>query len=417
MMKLNNVFLKLNLPNVLLLTFIVSLIIMIIVGCEQNPKTQNDGKTNESNITEISQMHDDAPANLENEPAELFAYEYDYENEGIRITSYSGTKIRVKIPDTIESIPVVSIGIKCFTVGEVVEIYCPETLRVFEWGGMKSEKFTEINKITIPYGVTKIAAETFKDCGSLKEVKIPSTVREIGMNAFRNCGSLKNVTLPDSVTKINDKAFIWCRALETIMIPYSITEIGSYALVGCSSLMNISVDDGNTVYADIDGVLSDKSKTTLIQFPGGREGAYSIPNGVTKIGTEAFAYCNMLTNVTVPNSVTKINDRAFIDCSSLTGINVDQGNAVYSDIDGVLFTKDETILMQFPQGNEMDTYEIPSTVREIGANAFRNCGSLTDVTLPDSVTKINDNAFVGCSSLSGGTKKRILQINPNASFK
>ena len=47
------------------------------------------------------------------------------------------------------------------------------------------------------------------------------------------------------------------------------------------------MDALNSVYSSVDGVLFDKSQTTLIQCPGGKAGSYTIPNSVTSIGDDA----------------------------------------------------------------------------------------------------------------------------------
>ena len=78
----------------------------------------------------------------------------------------------------------------------------------------------------------------------------------------------------------------------------------------------------NSNYCSVDGVLFNKDKTTLIQYPGGKQGAYTIPNSVTSIGYEAFAGCSV-TSVTIPNSVTSIEEYAFEGCTGLTSVTIE----------------------------------------------------------------------------------------------
>ena len=66
----------------------------------------------------------------------------------------------------------------------------------------------------------------------------------------------------------------------------------------------------------------DRSQTTLIQYPAGKAGTYTIPNSVTSIGDAAFSGCTSLTSVTIPDSVTSIGDVAFYHCHSLTNITI-----------------------------------------------------------------------------------------------
>ena len=129
----------------------------------------------------------------------------------------------------------------------------------------------------------------------------------------------------------------------------------------------------------------------------------TIPNSVTSIGGCAFQGCNGLLSVTIPNSITSIGSGAFAICVGLTSINVANDNPNYCSIDGVLFNKAQTILIQYPAGKTNETYTIPNSVTSIGESAFCVCWSLTSVTIPNSVTSIGMMAFDGCSSLTSVT--------------
>ncbi len=108
-----------------------------------------------------------------------------------------------------------------------------------------------------------------------------------------------------------------------------------------------------------------KSLTILVQYPGGKAGSYTIPNGVTSIGDWAFLGCAGLTSVTIGNSVTSMGSQTFYDCTGLTSVTI---------------------------GNSVTT---------IGFGAFSFCTSLTSVTIPNSVSSIKGSAFSGCTGLTG----------------
>ena len=186
-------------------------------------------------------------------------------------------------------------------------------------------------------------------------------------------GSAADLTIPFeidgyTVTEIGFSAFYWCTSLISVTIPDSVTSIDGYAFYNCTSLTSVT-----------------------------------IPNSVTSIDYRSFSSCTSLTSINIPGSVTSIDNGAFDDCDSLTSINVEESNMNYSSIDGVLFNKDKTELIMYPQGNTNTSYIIPNSVTSISWSAFENCTLFTSVTIPDSVASIGGYAFWNCTSLTSIT--------------
>ena len=156
-------------------------------------------------------------------------------------------------------------------------------------------------------------------------------------------------------------------------------------------------------------VTSEDKHTAEVDKNSNASGNVSIPseavNGsstytVNSIRSSAFANCRDLTSVTIPNSVTSIGGNAFSGCSSLTEISVEAGNPNYSSVDGVLFNKDKTLLIQCPCGKNGE-YVIPNSVTSIWYAAFQSCRGLTSITIPNSVTSFDGGvAFYDCISLT-----------------
>ena len=213
--------------------------------------------------------------------------------------------------------------------------------------------------------VTSIGNNAFWYCSSLTSIEIPDSVTSIGSSAFFGCSSLTSVEIPDSVTSIGSSAFRDCSSLTSVVIPDSVTSIGSSAFHNCSSLTSIEIGDS-----------------------------------VTSIGNYAFIGCSSLTSIEILDSVTSIGEGAFVYCSSLTSIMVSENNANYYSLNGNLYSKDKTILIQYTIGKTDKHFTIPDSVTSIGDDAFSGCESLTSIEIPDSVTSIGEGAFVYCSSLT-----------------
>jgi len=195
----------------------------------------------------------------------------------------------------------------------------------------------------------------------LASVIIPNSVTDIGSYAFEYCYDLASVTTLSAVTNIGDFAFAYCIALSNVITLGSVTSIGSQAFNGCASLPAIIVDAGNSVYSSVDGVLFNKSQTTLIQYPGGKTGSYTIPNSVTIIWHYAFENCTRLTNITIPNSVIYIGYYAFSFCSSLQGVFFN-GNP--PDFGGSVFdSADNAVVYYLPGATGWETSGGPPPTR------------------------------------------------------
>jgi hypothetical protein len=203
------------------------------------------------------------------------------------------------------------------------------------------------------------------------------------------------------VTSIGEFAFA-STDLTSVTIPDNVTNIGYDALCYCTKLTDITVNALNSDYSSTDGVLFNKNQTTLIQCPGGKTGTYTIPNSVTRLGDDAFLWCTSLAGITIGNSVTNLGNDVFGGCTNLTGIAVNSLNTDYSSADGVLFNKNLTTLVQYPEG-KTGSYTIPSSVNTIGIAAFSSCTGMTDVTIPNSVTSIETGAFATCTGLTSIT--------------
>jgi hypothetical protein len=438
-----------------------TVVFLVLMGCSQKnnnrqednerentPRPTVNNKTSAPSKTEPPRGNP-APVGVEAEPVEMFEYEFDHNNNGIRLTSYLGSKLRVKIPDTIEGLPVVGIDTYCFAVGDVIEVFFPETLVYFEWGGNISSKLEGVIEYRIPHGVTHLLAPkrildgdmdkepSNKHIQSLENVIIPNTVVEIGDSAFRYLYTIKRIDIPDSVRVIGQYAFatgVWgdSSQLEEVTIPYGVVEIGDNAFYG-TALTNVTIPDSVTsigmdafARSDLTSVVLGNSLEKLSGFANTKLTGIVIPNSVTSIGYGAFSNCTGLTDIVIPDSVLNIGDAAFSNCTGLTDIVIPDsvlniGDAVFRGCTGltnVTIGNSVTDIGRraFFNCTGLTSIVIPDSVTSIGKEAFGDCTGLMHIIIGNTVTRISYDAFWGCTSLSEDTIQRISGINPDAWF-
>lgn len=238
---------------------------------------------------------------------------------------------------------------------------------------------------------------------SASEVTIPSEIKGlpvtvIDSGAFESCENLTNITILESVEEIRYSAFENCTNLESITIPKNVKFIGADAFYRCGNLTNIDIDSNNENYSIENGVLFNKDKTVLIQYlPSNTYINYTVPSSVEHINQKAFPYYVTLESVTIPKSVKELSIRSF-GCNSLQSINVDNDNENYSSADGVLFDKNKTTILIYPNNKAGTSYVVPSSVECISSMAFEASG-VVNVTMTNNVKKIGQFAFGECDKL------------------
>jgi len=219
-----------------------------------------------------------------------------------------------------------------------------------------------LTSITIPNNVTSIGTSAFSECIGLTSITIPNNVTSIGTSAFSGCTALTSVTIPNLMTlgdlfpnssnllsvtlaegasAIRDAMFSGKSSLTSVTIPNSVTSIGSNAFNSCTGLTSVVVTNANPNYSSMAGVLFDKNQTTLIKYPEGKTGSYTIPNSVISIGGYAFSGCVGLASITIPSSVASIGVSAFSNCTSLYAV-IFLGNEPDST-DGVFTGSEATV--------------------------------------------------------------------------
>ncbi len=235
-----------------------------------------------------------------------------------------------------------------------------------------------VNGEETDFVVNKIGNGAFADCTGITEVVIPSSITKVGDRAFENCSSLEKAVFEGSTCEIGKSAFAYCSALKSITLPSSLKTISEETFNDCTSLSSVT-----------------------------------IPSTVNLIGAEAFKMCTDLTNINIPASVTTIRKNAFIGCNAVKAFEVESGNPVYSDANGILYgpfessydpkvtsaVSDKT-LIQYPGGASATSFSVPSDVKIIADYAFGENTKLIKVTLPEGLKSIEPYGFYMCKNLS-----------------
>lgn len=178
----------------------------------------------------------------------------------------------------------------------------------------------------------------------------------VGKAMFASCEKLKRIVLPLQTTKIEADAFRNCSSLRTIEVPMLVESIETSA--GCTALAEINVQAGNSHYSSKDGVLLSGDGKSILWFPMGKEGEYTLPSTVTTVGDYAFRNCRIET-FHFADGLTSIGKYAFYNSS-------------------------------------VKEVSLPSTVKQIPTGLFQKCANLTTVHLGKNTEMLGDYVFDGC---------------------
>ena len=216
------------------------------------------------------------------------------------------------------------------------------------------------DSLTIPSYVNKLGDCSFANSvADVQELTIPDTVRHVGKGAFKENNNLKEIIFEGKSVVIEDEAFSWCRALKRITLPKDIKRIGNRLFEYCKSLIEIN-----------------------------------IPDGVTEIGDSVFNDCISLKTIEIPYMVEKIGVNPFVN----SGVkNIINHSDCFEYENGILYTKNKRKIIACISKSEI--IAIPTSVEEIGQNAFSRSEHLEEITVPSSVKTIHQGAFSGCKAL------------------
>jgi BspA type Leucine rich repeat region (6 copies) len=230
--------------------------------------------------------------------------------------SHSGLNAKTSLKSIILPNSTISIGSYAFAgCSGLTSIEIPNSVKTINDAAFYLCK--GISNLVIPDGITMLFNNTFNGCSGLTTVIIGNGVNSIPDGTFAFCTNLSTLSIPNSVTTIGS-AFWGASKLSIIRIGTGVTSIDNSAFDACTSLVNIEISPDNLNFSSIDGVLYNKSKTSIIRYPEGKQDAhFQILSGITSLGDKAFKHNIYLNDISIPDEIEKIGSYCFIDCTNL----------------------------------------------------------------------------------------------------
>lgn len=295
----------------------------------------------------------------------------------------------VKIPST-----VVDIGCRAFAKTKIKKVQLPDKVKLIRKNVFYHCR--NLEQVKLGKKVWRIGESAFEGCTSLKSVSIPSRTRTVGYRAFYGSG-LEKVSLGKGVKFVEYWAFQNCRHLKNVNIGSTAKMIRNNAFADCPRLKTIQVNKKNPYFSTKNGVLYNKSQTSLLSCPAGKAGTFMIEK-----------------------KVKTLNKYSFYGCRKLKAFKVEQGNRSFSEKDGMLYNARKNELVGVPigkqgvikvpygvtkigdyafQNSKAKRITLPGSLKTIGFCAFEYCNQIKSITIPASVKTISEGAFWECEKL------------------
>lgn len=307
--------------------------------------------------------------------------------------------VKLDMPNSLETIKGAAFARCGFSVVEISD-------GVKEIGENAFSRNSTLNSVKIGKSVTTIGRQAFSECPALTSVTLGENLKFIKTSAFENCKALSNIVLPSSLQVIDSRAF-YNTALVSVSVPSSVVNIGEDAFEWIYALKEIKVDEANTVYSDIDGVLCSKTKTVLFRYPNSKGKTYTVPNTIKKIYNGAFSNCRDLETVVVPASVISFESDIFwgnSNLKSITFLNPEPVNLVSS------FRVDKDVFILVPK-QSVNRYRNTYRWQEMNIKAIGSIAESITMGTAELTLEVGNESQLQCTVLPETAENKTVTWN------
>ena len=418
--------------NKLLAAALALMLSLAAVSCSEPIETEDgtqDAEVDKTPVkieyqTDFEAIRQAAFANLEETPASSF--DRVMQNGTVTVTGYRGTATAVRIPESIDGLPVTSIGEGAFADNKNLKtLLIPDSVTHIAssvLAGCSSLEHlrtpllgadtTQVQRLGYLFGVADYENHARDIPATLTLLSLGSGVRSLSDYALYDCNDLQYVILPDTLREIGKFAFYNCASLEKLDGLVGVCEIGTYAFADCAKLCELKF--GKTLESVGFGAFFGCRRLTVLtlpfaggsrhentylgyvfgaEYPDFAKGYYpsalarvELLEGCTALGDYAFYECTTLKEILLPTGLKSVGVRAFYGCEALWSVTLP--DTVESIRENAFYGCDGLVALNLGKG-----------LKTIGINAFYRCDSLVEVVLPQTLTSLPASCFADCVAL------------------
>jgi len=283
-----------------------------------------------------------------------------------------------------------TVGIADSSIRRINSVQLPSTLKYIGDRAFQNQyPYINLSEMNLPEGLISIGSYAFEST-DLKEITIPSTVESVGSYAFSKT-KIETVVVESGVKEINDYAFNDCSNLKTVTIGDNVQKMGTYVFSNDTALTDVTIGDGTEEI----GERAFEGDRALLNV--------TIGEGLKELQYRVFAKCTFLKKIDLPDSLTFISNGAFSDSALMeNGLSplkyADNWligyNTNHTDDSEVTVKKGTVgIASNALYKHQMETLNLPDSLKYINSGAISYTSNLKTVTLPQGLERIESDAF------------------------